>query len=222
MGGTSVELGHPKIDSVGALRQGLPRVPSAGADAGSLDDRAARLAGWRPYPLGGTEMNSRAFHRPLESGRAVVAAVAVVFVGLVAGCGSEARVEQAAGGAATVENEPGAAGDPFARLDPAAFEERMKNEPAMVINVHVPYEGELDGTDAFIPYDKIRDDPRLPEDKGTELLLYCRSGHMSEKAGLDLHEEGYTNIAHLEGGMKAWEASGRQVIFKPESAARES
>jgi rhodanese-related sulfurtransferase len=151
----------------------------------------------------------------------VTAAVAVLFAGLAAGCGSEGRVEQAAG-AATVENEPAADREPYARLDPAAFEERMKNEQAMVINVHIPYEGELAGTDAFIPYDKIRDDSRLPEDKSTELLLYCRSGRMSEEAGADLHEEGYTNIAHLEGGMKAWEASGRQVIYNPENAAKHS
>ena len=75
------------------------------------------------------------------------AAVAVLFSGLAAGCGSESRVERAAGAIATVENEPRSADEPFARLDPAAFEERMKNEGAMVINVHIPYEGELDGTE---------------------------------------------------------------------------
>jgi rhodanese-related sulfurtransferase len=109
--------------------------------------------------------------------------------------------------------------EPYARLDPAAFEQRMQNEQAVVINVHVPYEGELAGTDYFIPYDQIRDDPRLPEDKGTELLLYCRSGRMSGDAGVDLAEEGYTNIAHLEGGMKAWEASGREIQYNPKNAA---
>jgi rhodanese-related sulfurtransferase len=45
---------------------------------------------------------------------------------------------------------------------------------------------------------------------------------MSEEAAVDLHEEGYTNIAHLEGGMKAWEASGRRVIYNPENAARQT
>jgi rhodanese-related sulfurtransferase len=153
----------------------------------------------------------------------VTAVMAVLFTGLAAGCGpegrvSEGRVEQAAGVAAA---QP-AAGEPFARLDPAAFEERMKNEQAMVINVHVPYEGELADTDAFIPYDKIKDDPRLPEDKATEILLYCRSGRMSEEAAADLHEEGYTNLAHLEGGMKAWEASGRQLIYNPDHAAKQT
>jgi len=152
----------------------------------------------------------------------VPAAVAGIFAGLFVGGGAEGRLQQAAGVVAAAGNERPAAREPFARLDPAAFEERMKNERAMVINVHVPYEGELAGTDAFIPYDKIKDDPRLPEDKGTELLLYCRSGRMSEEAAVDLHEEGYTSIAHLEGGMKAWEASGRQVVYNPENAARQS
>ncbi|MEW6472538.1 MAG: rhodanese-like domain-containing protein [Actinomycetota bacterium] len=168
-------------------------------------------------------MNSRLFHGPMRRRRTLIVTVAVtgLFAGLAAGGGAEGRVQQAAG-VATVENQPAPAGEPYARLDPAAFEERMKNEQAMVINVHVPYEGELEGTDAFIPYDKIRDDPRLPKDKGTELLLYCRSGRMSEEAGVDLHEEGYTNIAHLEGGMKAWEASGRKVVYNPENAAKQS
>jgi rhodanese-related sulfurtransferase len=45
---------------------------------------------------------------------------------------------------------------------------------------------------------------------------------MSEEAGVDLHEEGYTNIAHLEGGMNAWEASGRKLTYNPEHAAKHS
>jgi len=148
-------------------------------------------------------------------------AAAVLFAGLAAACGADGRVEQAAGTAVNVENASSSAGEPFARLDPAAFEQRMKNEQAMVINVHIPYQGELDGTDAFIPYDKIKNDPRLPKDKNTEILLYCRSGHMSEKAGNDLHDEGYTNLAHLEGGMNAWEASGRKLTYNPEHAAQQ-
>ena len=158
----------------------------------------------------------------LRSRLMVPAAVAGIFAGLFVGGGAEGLVQQATGVVATAETESPAGREPFARLDPAAFEERMKNEQAMVINVHVPYEGELAGTDAFIPYDKIKGDPRLPEDKATELLLYCRTGRMSEEAAVDLHEEGYTNIAHLEGGMKAWEASGRQVTYNPENAAQHS
>jgi phage shock protein E len=164
-------------------------------------------------------MNSRSSQ--WRSTLIVTAAFAALFAGLGAGCGSERGVEQAAGAAANVANDPAAGREPFARLDPPTFEQRMKNDKAMVINVHTPYEGELDGTDAFIPYDKIKGDPRLPADKATEILLYCRSGRMSEEAAGDLAEEGYTNLAHLEGGMKAWEASGRHVTYNPENAAKQ-
>ena len=107
----------------------------------------------------------------------------------------------------------------FARLDPAAFADRMQNKAAVVINVHIPYEGELEQTDEFIPYDKILGDSRLPKDKKSEILLYCRSGRMSEEAGAALHQAGYTNVAHLEGGMRGWEAAGRQLIHNPAHAS---
>jgi phage shock protein E len=103
----------------------------------------------------------------------------------------------------------------FTRLDPAGFAARMGDPGAHVINVHVPYEGELGDTDAFIPFDRIVGDSRLPADKGAEILLYCRSGHMSQIAGADLVKAGYTNVAHLEGGMQAWEAAGKPLLHNP-------
>ena len=107
----------------------------------------------------------------------------------------------------------------FARLDPAAFAERMENKDAVVINVHIPYEGELAQTDEFIPFDKVLGDARLPEDKDRDILLYCRTGRMSEEAGTALHDAGYTKLSHLEGGMKGWEASGRPLIQNPAHAS---
>jgi phage shock protein E len=111
-----------------------------------------------------------------------------------------------------------AATAPFARLDPATFADRMGDKGAVLINVHVPYEGELGKTDAFIPFDHIVGDTRLPKDKDTEVLLYCRSGRMSEIAGDALHAAGYTRLAHLEGGMRGWEAAGRKLIQNPAHA----
>ena len=105
----------------------------------------------------------------------------------------------------------------FTRLDPAQFAARMGDAHADVINVHVPYEGELEKTNAFIPFDRIVGDPRLPRDKSSEILLYCRSGRMSEVAGEALTKEGYTNVSHLEGGMKAWEAAGKSLIHRPQN-----
>jgi len=149
----------------------------------------------------------------------MLAALVTVLAVLAAGCDSD----RSAGGDYDISAnaEPGTeapTGEAFARLDPAAFEDRMKEESAVVINVHIPYEGELADTDEFIPYDKIVGDPRLPEDKDTQILLYCRSGRMSEEAGAALYKAGYTKLAHLEGGMKAWEQAGKELIHNPAHA----
>ncbi len=82
-----------------------------------------------------------------------------------------------------------------------------------VINVHVPYEGELPDTDAFVAYDQIVGDQALPEDRDAPIAVYCRSGSMSEEASAALVEAGYTNVRDLEGGMIAWEDAGRDLVM---------
>jgi len=143
-------------------------------------------------------------------------ALAVVSVALVAGCSAAGEKTTTGDKSATADGKEGATTEAFVRLDPAAFAERMNNSQAAVINVHIPYEGEIENTDAFIAYDKIVGVSSLPKDKNTEILLYCRTGRMSEEAGAVLHEEGYTKVAHLEGGMKAWEAAGRKLVHNPD------
>lgn len=100
----------------------------------------------------------------------------------------------------------------FEGLAPAAFAARAERASAFVVNVHTPYEGDIPGTDASIPYDRISRDPRLPSDKKTEILLYCRTGRMSAEAATALRVVGYTNVADLEGGMRNWTATGRPVL----------
>jgi len=145
---------------------------------------------------------------------AVLGAALVALIASAGACGSgggtapSARTHEPPATAATTS-------EAFARLDPAAFADRMQDKGAVLINVHVPYEGELENTDAFIPYDRIVGDSHLPKDKNTEVLLYCRSGRMSEMAATALHGAGFTRLAHLEGGMRAWEAAGRTIIHNP-------
>lgn len=147
----------------------------------------------------------------------LLAAVMLVTLGALAGCSGDADPgDDISAGAESGTDAP--VTEAFARLDPNAFDEAMKEDSAVVINVHIPYEGEIDETDEFIAYDKIVGDSRLPGDKSRQILLYCRSGRMSEEAGQALFGEGYNNIAHLEGGMKAWEASGRTLAQNPAHA----
>jgi rhodanese-related sulfurtransferase len=151
--------------------------------------------------------------RLLAMAMAMAAALGAVVV-LGAGCSSGGGTPSAA----KDKVPPAAATDAFARLDPPTFADRMGDTGAVLINVHVPYEGELAHTDAFIPFDHIVGDARLPKDKDTEVLLYCRSGRMSEIAATALHTAGYTRLAHLEGGMRGWEAAGRKLIQNPAHA----
>lgn len=103
-------------------------------------------------------------------------------------------------------------------LAPADFAARLAGPSALVINVHTPYEGEIDGTDLFIAFDRIAGDNRLPTDKGAEILLYCKSGRMSRIAGETLVAAGYRNVSDLQGGMDSWKAAGMPLRSDPSKA----
>jgi rhodanese-related sulfurtransferase len=89
----------------------------------------------------------------------------------------------------------------------------LKNKKITLINVHTPYEGEIAQTDTFIPYDQIvANSASLPKDKNAPIILYCRTGRMSEEALTTVRKLGYTNVRHLTGGMEAWQKSGGKLM----------
>ena len=91
------------------------------------------------------------------------------------------------------------------------FAARLVAPDVFVVNVHVPDEGTIEGTDASVPYDEIVGDDRLPAEKSTPILLYCKTGRMSGDAATALMEAGYADVAYLDGGMDAWVAAGRPL-----------
>jgi rhodanese-related sulfurtransferase len=126
-----------------------------------------------------------------------VAVVATVVLAL-AGCAGAGEP-----GADATASEHG-----WTRLSPEQLDAKLRGEDVYLVNVHVPYEGEIPNTDAFIPYTEIMSRvAELPPERST-LVLYCRSGSMSTDAARDLVAAGVTGFFELASGFNAWRAEG--------------
>ncbi len=83
-----------------------------------------------------------------------------------------------------------------------------------IVDVHIPYDGDIEGTDLKIPYNDVNALMAALPNKDARIILYCRSGRMSEIASRALIDKGYTQVFDVQGGMSAWQASGRALIEK--------
>jgi phage shock protein E len=198
----------------------MSRRRAHGASPRALADRAARAqrtsridraspassrasTGWRSRLTSGP---ARWLGAGIGAGAIVlVVALAAGFLGRPAsatpgGTGSDGTVVQANGGQWT-------------NITPDRLAAMLGHKDFTLLNVKTPYIGEIAGTDLYIPYDQVTARAaELPSDKGTKLVVYCRSGHESAIAAQALIDLGYTNIDNLDGGMDAWTASGRQLV----------
>jgi rhodanese-related sulfurtransferase len=137
----------------------------------------------------------------------IVALLALSAAAVLAACGG--------GTAAAPSAMPTSQAAPQAYVDigPDELAAMLEDKDFVLVNTHVPYEGEIEQTDLFLPFDRAADlIDRLPGDKAAKIVVYCRSDRMSRIAADVWAAAGYTNLINLEGGFVAWEAAGYPLL----------
>jgi rhodanese-related sulfurtransferase len=82
----------------------------------------------------------------------------------------------------------------------------LRNEGMIPGAIHAP-RGMLEfWADPNSPYHRQEFEPTR------RVIVYCASGGRSALAAATLAELGYTDVAHLDGGVKAWKQAGCPVV----------
>lgn len=99
---------------------------------------------------------------------------------------------------------------------PDEFDRLAGELDAFVLDVHIPQQSHIPGTDAFIPYNELSEHrDELPEDPNTPILVYCRSGSMSREASEELVGMGYSRVYDLAGGTNAYKTVRSIIAMTP-------
>lgn len=90
------------------------------------------------------------------------------------------------------------------------LQERLGGEKDfLLVNVRVPADGIIPGTDASIPHDNIE---KLKEFIGDDLdrpvVLYCGTTGRVQVSLRSLFEHGYRSVTYLDGGAMGWQTQG--------------
>ena len=126
---------------------------------------------------------------------------------IVAACTNQPSVLAPSGTETSSKNADG-----YVKISAEQLAEQMDDQDLTLVNVHIPYEGDLPETDLSIPYNEIAGHLDQLPDLDAPIVVYCVSGGMSMVAAKELAGHGYTNIIELDGGMGAWAATGYELI----------
>lgn len=138
--------------------------------------------------------------------------IALLGVGVLTACSPSTESAAPVVGNPVSVDDSGA----YTNLSPAELKAMLQSKDFVLVNTHIPYEGEIEQTDAFIAFEE-NGPQRLgeyPADKNAKIVLYCRSGRMSAIAAEELIMAGYTDVWNLDGGMIAWEKAGYNLNVK--------
>ncbi len=105
-------------------------------------------------------------------------------------------------------------------LSPAEVKAELERKDVLLVDLREPHETK----DGVIPGATLAPrgmlefhaDPTTPYhiagfDRARRVILYCASGGRSALGAKTLQELGYTDVAHLAGGFKAWKEAGQRV-----------
>jgi len=106
-------------------------------------------------------------------------------------------------------------------LDPSAVERELRSGDAVLVDLREPAElaehGRIPGS-VHVPRGMLefRADPtssyhQEPLDPSKRVILHCASGGRSALGAATLRAMGYSDVAHLDGGMTAWKEAGNPV-----------
>lgn len=143
--------------------------------------------------------------------RTMLAPLLLVVALTVAACSAAT-----AGDAPAEDSSPGkvvqAEGGSYREIDVTELQAMLQDKDFVLVNTHIPFEGDIPGTDVSVPYNDIESYlDQLPQDKDAKIVVYCRTGAMSRAAARTLVKLGYTNVWDVPGGMVAWQQSGQPL-----------
>ena len=131
---------------------------------------------------------------------------------LLAGCAGGTAEDVPAPATSAVSSQADQAG-PDLGVD--AFAERVAEDGTVVLDVRTPAEfaqGHLPGA-VNVDLQSADFQERIGElDRDERYAVYCQSGNRSGQALTAMVGEGFSDVAHLEGGIGAWQAAGLPVV----------